>query len=306
MKNLFKKILGVTTVFVVLSSNLNAKYIQIKDEEVSSSPYEVLNYDIYLEKDNMSVHDILNDIEETTNYKVFDHINIPDENIIYDSSKFKTVGGILHRILEEYNGIPYTENFTIHLDFFNTATIKLPYGWNVEESSKKLKKYFPDIQFFVEGFKIKAFGDSLQIEKIKEKFYYLDKIANQKQNISISVFNYENQNIDEKNIYIGNRNWNIEKANKIKETKVQIGHLDDITIVINEDVFVFQFDLQNNKLKLISANNNKDIFNIHGKNLSLNMKYFKKAGIVVPKSDPYSFEDNSYFFSFDINKGFLN
>jgi hypothetical protein len=290
----------ILSLFVLTS--LNAKYIQIKDEEISSNQYEVLNYDIYLEKDNMSIHDIFNEIELVTNYKILDNINIPQDNIIYDSSRYKTVGGILHRILEEYNGIPYTKNLTIYLDFFDTTVIKLPMGWDIEKSIKKLKKYYPNVNFFIEGFKIKAFGDVLQINEVKNKFYYLDKVANQKQNIKVSVFSYENEYIDKKNIYIAHRNWNVEKSNKIKELNIKIGHMDDITVVIDEDVYVFQFDLQNNKIDLISVNNEK-IFN---KKLSLNMKNFAKAGVVVPRKTPYTFDDNSFFFVFEINKGFLN
>jgi len=293
---------------IIFTGSVEAKYVQVADQESMVYPYEPLNFDMYFPQDNMTVGEILSLIEVSSNLRVFDHIEIPSDKIIPDSSTYKTVGGMLHRILKEYNAIPYVDKYVIHLDFYETAYMTLPYGWDIENTIKKIKKYFPDVEFFIEGFKIKAFGDKLKIKEVQEKFVYLNKVANQKLKLKLKIFDYKNEKIEQKAIYVANRTHKLELVEPIKIIDVEIGHNEDVNVVLNDNVYTLNFDLQEQEITL--KNINFDAKMDKENKTTLPLKFFERAGLVVPTNNNFDYSalktNNSFMFTFSVSEGFFN
>lgn len=308
MKN-NKFILILLSFMMIITQQIQAKYIQMHDEESMVYHYEPLNFQVYFPKDNMTVDAIFSIIETNTNLRIFDHVDIPRDNIIADSSAFKTVGGMLHRILKDYNAVPYVDEYVIHLDFYDTTYIKLPYGWDIENTISKVQKYYPNVQFNMEGFKIKAFGDKLQIASINRKFLQLDKVANQKLSFKLKIYEYNNEKIEEKPVYIANRSYELELNEVVKEINLDVVHDEDINVLLNGAIYTLKFDLQKQEIVLrnLSVIEDYDMKN----EIKIPLSYFTKAGLVVPSKDKnFDFKKfknlNSYMFVFSISEGFLN
>lgn len=306
---IYKSLILLMLSFFFFGTISQAKYIQVEDQEATIYPYEPLNFQVFFPKDNMTVGEIISIIETNSNLRVFDHIEIPNDKIIQDSSTFKTIGGMLHRILKEYNAIPYVDQYVIHLDFYDTTTLKLPYGWDIQNTVEKIQKYFKEVQFNIEGFNIKAFGDKLQIKEVNEKFTHLNKIANQKLKLKIKIFDYSNEKFEHKKIYLAKRSHQIEIQDIVKEIDVQIGHNEDLNVILGDGIYTLTFDLQKQEILLKNINT---IENYKNENkIKIPLSYFPQAGLVVPNTkNKYNFskmqKNNSLFFTFSVSEGFFN
>jgi len=212
--------------------------------------WDILNEEIKIDKEIITVGEFFNIVENQTGYRVKNRVEELDENKRFvDLGSLKILGRMFDEILSGVDAMVDVDvkNHLIEIVYPEHLYVELPYNWDMQQAKRYFEKLNPWVRVYVAGNRLEFYGLKRDIEEIADIVNQYVNKAFKKYEAIITIYPYCTN--DRSMMFIGKRKYyGSEDRKPIKSMRSIIKHGDIINVCYKDFNMNFKVDIQNEEI----------------------------------------------------------